>query len=204
MGINERKEREKIEMHEKILGAAMKLFVRDGWEKTSIRKIAKEIEYSPGTIYLYFKDKDQLFFDLHAKGFARFRSEFEKAGYVEDPFQRVLFIGRSYIDFGLNNPEMYDLMFIMRSPMNHLDSEKSESWHLGKGAFQILEDTVAECLANGSIRKGDAKAIAYGLWGQVHGLVSLSIRDRLKMHDVGNDREQILSAYHYMVESIKV
>lgn len=200
MGITERKEREKAEMREKILAAAMKLFVRDGWEKTSIRKIANEIEYSPGTIYLYFKDKNELFFDLHAQGFAKFRIEFEKAQFLDDPFERLKFIGRNYIHFALKNPEMYDLMFLLRSPMNHL--EKGESWHLGKGAFQILEDTVKECLEKGLIKGGDYHAVSYAMWGQVHGLVSLSIRGRMEMYE-GEDEEYIFSALDYIMDSIK-
>ena len=55
MGVADRKEREKEEMKTKILEAAKKLFLDHGFEKTSIRNIAEEIEYSPGTIYLYFK-----------------------------------------------------------------------------------------------------------------------------------------------------
>ena len=60
MGIAERKEREKMEMHDRILQAATVMFLEDGYEKTSIRNIADKIEYSPATIYLYFKDKDEL------------------------------------------------------------------------------------------------------------------------------------------------
>ena len=202
MGIAERKEREKQEMRERILSAAMKLFIRDGWEKVSIRKIAKEIEYSPGTIYLYFKDKDELFFDLHALGFQKFKAEFERSGYLDDPYQRLIYIGRGYIDFALRNPELYDLMFIMLSPMNHLEEEKADSWHLGHGAFLILEETVRQCLEQGLIKGGDYKAVSYAMWGQVHGLVSLAIRERMKMYD-GDVKEHILNAYSYIMETLK-
>ncbi|MBI2419199.1 MAG: helix-turn-helix transcriptional regulator, partial [Ignavibacteriales bacterium] len=57
MGISERKEREKSEMRELVLQTALKLFIDKGYDNVSIRKIANVIEYSPGTIYLYFKDK---------------------------------------------------------------------------------------------------------------------------------------------------
>lgn len=69
MGVADRKEREKEEMKTKILEAAKKLFLDHGFEKTSIRNIAEEIEYSPGTIYLYFKDKNELLFALHQEAF---------------------------------------------------------------------------------------------------------------------------------------
>jgi AcrR family transcriptional regulator len=53
MGIKERKAREKQNVREEILDAARTLFVKEGYEQVSIRKIAEKIEYSPGTIYLY-------------------------------------------------------------------------------------------------------------------------------------------------------
>src|SRR5712692_10648091 len=60
MGVAERKAREKEELKQEILDAARGLFVRDGYESVSMRKIAAKIEYSPGTIYTYFKDKDEI------------------------------------------------------------------------------------------------------------------------------------------------
>ncbi|MBK7338149.1 MAG: helix-turn-helix transcriptional regulator [Saprospirales bacterium] len=60
MGINERKEREKVELRGLILKGAMEVFLEEGFENTSIRRIAERVEYSPGTIYVYFKDKDEI------------------------------------------------------------------------------------------------------------------------------------------------
>ena len=65
MGINERKEREREEIRELILNAAREIFVEEGYEHTSMRKIAQKIEYSPGTIYHHFKDKSDLLLALH-------------------------------------------------------------------------------------------------------------------------------------------
>jgi len=70
MGIAERKEKQKQEMGKMILEASMKLFVEEGFENVSIRKIADLIEYSPTTVYLYFKDKNEILFNLHEMGFA--------------------------------------------------------------------------------------------------------------------------------------
>jgi AcrR family transcriptional regulator len=67
MGILERKEREKQEMRDLILNVATEMFIEEGYDKTSIRKIADKIEYSPATIYLYFKDKDEIFMPFTTK-----------------------------------------------------------------------------------------------------------------------------------------
>ncbi|MDP2160985.1 MAG: TetR/AcrR family transcriptional regulator, partial [Flavobacterium sp.] len=54
-----------------ILQAAKKLFVEQGVENTTIRKIASEIEYSVGTVYVYYKDKNDILHDLHTQGFVQ-------------------------------------------------------------------------------------------------------------------------------------
>lgn len=115
MGVIERKEREKTEMRELITAAAMKMFLEDGYAKTSIRGIADAIEYSPGTIYLYFKDKDELLYEVQADAYGRLLEVFQKEATSTDPLQKLHQLGRAYINFGLKNPELYDLMFINRS-----------------------------------------------------------------------------------------
>ena len=71
MGILERKERDRVEMRERIINVAIEMFVKEGYEKTSIRNIAEKIEYSPATIYLYYKDKDELLYDVQAQAFEK-------------------------------------------------------------------------------------------------------------------------------------
>ena len=70
MGIFDRKEREKRELRARIIEATAKILVEEGYEKTTIRKVAEAIEYSPRTIYLYFKDKDSLLMEIIEEGFA--------------------------------------------------------------------------------------------------------------------------------------
>ena len=90
MGIVERKEREKEEMRKLILEAAQKLFLETGFEKVSIRNIADAIEYSPATIYLYFKDKNELLYAIHNIGFQKMIEEFYPALSLADPFDRLV------------------------------------------------------------------------------------------------------------------
>src|SRR5438132_13269991 len=60
MGIKERQVRDREAVRRAILDAARTLFVKEGYEHVSIRKIAERIEYAPGTIYLYFHDKAEI------------------------------------------------------------------------------------------------------------------------------------------------
>ena len=67
MGVKERREREKESLRQDILDVAREMFATEGYESVSMRKIADKIEYSPTTIYLYFKDKNELFYALKYK-----------------------------------------------------------------------------------------------------------------------------------------
>src|SRR5205823_14720082 len=69
MGIKERHERDREAVQRAILDAARELFVSEGYQNVSLRKIAERIEYSPAAIYGYFRSKDDIFFALAEEGF---------------------------------------------------------------------------------------------------------------------------------------
>ena len=79
MGVKERREREKSEVRDKILDAARELFIAEGYEGVSMRKVADKIEYTPTTIYGYFEDKEDLFRQLCHEDFARLAEVFQSA-----------------------------------------------------------------------------------------------------------------------------
>src|SRR5687768_14798661 len=103
MTISARKERQKEELKAKILQAAKALFMEKGFEETSIRNIAEKIEYSPTTLYLYFKDKDEIFHALHTEGFTLLNQYFRPLIHVSDPFERLKAINKAYINFAKEN-----------------------------------------------------------------------------------------------------
>ena len=117
MGILERKEKQRDEIRKMILEASMQLFVKEGFENVSIRKIADLVEYSPTTLYIYFKDKNEILFHLCEMGFERMIASNLALVQIENPIDRLYLLGENYINFGLENPEYYDLMFIQNAPM---------------------------------------------------------------------------------------
>jgi len=177
--ITDRKLREKIEMRSSILEAAKELFAEDGFQNVSIRKIADKIEYSPATIYLYFKDKDAILFDLHNEGFRKLFEWQRDRAKIKDPVQRLSSLLQGYLSFALKEPEYYDLMFMLFTPLPKI--LKTAEWRYGRRAFRMLAKTVAECQEMGMMRGTRTEAAALGLWGAVHGVASLLIRKRASM-----------------------
>jgi AcrR family transcriptional regulator len=196
MGITERKEREREEMKERIVNTAIQMFLQEGYEQTSIRNIAEKIEYSPATIYLYYKDKDELLYDVQKQAFDKLAQVFREKVTSNDPLKRLEQIMYTYVRFGKNNPELYDLMFIIRAPMNGI--KEHEKWKNGDDAFAFHAQCVAECIEKKLIRYDDVMTAALSIWAMGHGLVSLDLRCRLKVIDM--DEEAIAATIEKSIQ----
>lgn len=195
MTITERKEREKQELKDLILSGARKLFLEKGIQQTTMRNIAEAINYSPGTIYVYFKDKNDILHAIHQEGFKQLGGQFATLFSVADPLERLKAMGRVYIRFALDNPEMYSLMFIQEAPIDFLDETCDEEWTEGKATFNVLQSTVGECVASGRFAGHNVEHLSYLVWSIVHGLCSLKVCNRIKTGILSNPDTIVDDAY---------
>lgn len=171
-GSRERREHQKAELRQHILTAAAELFLEQGYEHFSLRQVAERIGYTATTIYLYFQNKDDLLFEVVYDGWRRFSEEFLAAAQRgSDPVERLQSMGRCYVRFALDNPAVYDLMFVRRT--DFLVHENPHSGGKPADTFGVLCDTVAEAVDRGIFRSGDVVGFADAIWAAVHGVVSL-------------------------------
>ncbi len=96
----ERRERERAETRRQILEAARRMFVRQGYEGTTMRAIAAKIGYTPTAIYHHFKDKDTLVAELSALDFRALTQALQQTSSVADPLERFEKVGEAYVEFG--------------------------------------------------------------------------------------------------------
>jgi AcrR family transcriptional regulator len=169
-----RQEQEKQELRQTILSAAAGLFLEHGYERFSLRQVAERIGYSPTTIYLYFRNKEDLLFTVVEEGFVRFGKQLEAALIgVDDPWEQVGALGRAYITFGVENPAYYQMMFVQRTDFLWQSQEGESQPRLA--AFQILRQTVQRAIDANVLRAGNADDYSDLLWAVTHGIVSLAI-----------------------------
>src|SRR5580765_4851203 len=116
MGIKERQERDREAVRRSILDAARELFVTEGFQNVSIRKIAEKIEYSPAAIYGYFAGKDDIFFALAEEGFRLLcdGSRADTRG-TRTPLDQVRMRFERLYEFSREQPQYFALMFLERS-----------------------------------------------------------------------------------------
>jgi AcrR family transcriptional regulator len=178
MGVKERREREKSETRDKILDAARELFVTEGYEGVSMRRVAEKIEYSPTAIYVYFADKNELFHELCRQDFARLQQVMQSAEMPADPVERLRQIGRSYIQFGMRFPNHYVFMFMTPHLPQEPDEEDREIMgNPEEDAYAMLKWAVQEAINARCFRDEvqDAELVSQTLWASVHGVISLNI-----------------------------
>lgn len=174
MGIAERREREKDEVRRKILDAARDLFMSEGYERVTMRRIGDAIEYSPTTIYNHFKDKDDLVDALCHEEFSQLLSALDLRDRAGDPVQWIRQIGAAYARFGLENPNHYRWLFLSPKPFgeNHQPSEPARQ------SFAVLRDAVEQAIEKGAFIAGNPDTMAQVLWASLHGAVALLINFR--------------------------
>lgn len=176
MASKERRERAKENLRQEILDAARELFVTEGYANVSMRKIAEKIEYSPTTIYLYFKDKTDLLHQICEQSFANLSRELSSIEQkTENPVERLRNGMREYINFGLLNPSQYEIVFI--SPLTEGSKGGYENSN-GKIAFEVLRQSVSECVAANLLRSNNVELISQTLWAGIHGITSLLIKHK--------------------------
>jgi AcrR family transcriptional regulator len=170
-----RREHSRQQTRQAILEAATRMFEREGYEGFSLRQVAENIGYTPTTIYLYFKDKDDLLFSVCSQGFTEFHLALQTAhGNHSDPLERLQALGWAYFEFGLSHPLHYQVMFMQRSEWV-LKATNAKEDAEGSNSYMIQMSAVVEAMKAGVIRMGDPIETTNLVWSGIHGIVSLAL-----------------------------
>ena len=178
MGPASRRERERLALRAKIMDTARQLFAENGYEAVTIRSIAEAIEYSPRTIYLHFKDKENLLRQLCIEDYRAFGQNMIQYIAPEDPVERLLAQGRAYAEFAVTHPHHYCLMFMSpptaSSAASHDEKVLEVCGDPEADAYGMLVATVQEAIDQERLRPElqDAHLVAQLLWAGTHGIVS--------------------------------
>jgi AcrR family transcriptional regulator len=139
----------------------------------SIRAVAEAVGVTAPSIYLHFADKDELLVAVCEVQFRKFDDFVEEAvAGISDPLVRLTVRGKAYVQFGVEYPEHYRILFMNKTAevMARADERLS-----AVSGFGRLVENVEACLAAGVLRDDDPLLVANGLWALVHGVTSLTI-----------------------------
>jgi len=171
MGVQERRAREKQNIREEILDAARTLFVKEGYEHVSIRKIAEKIEYAPGTIYLYFRDKAEILDRICEETFSKLEQRLRAI--ATDPSEPLDGLRRgllTYVQFGVAHPNHYIVTFGQAKQL-----PQDQHPQAGERCFNILRAAVRRCIDAGQLNCEDPEEVSQALWAGIHGITTLLV-----------------------------
>ena len=156
------------------MDAAREMFVAEGYSNVSMRKIADKIGYSATTIYLYFKDKNDLLHQICEQTFARLAANIKAINRLSDnPLEKLRSGLREYIYFGLKHPSQYEIVFITPLP---IEAEAEFEGSNGKVAFDTLRTAIGECVSANLLKHNDIELLSQTLWAGIHGVTALLIQ----------------------------
>jgi len=190
-----RREEEKELRRRAILDAARRVVGRDGVEKATMGRIAREARLSRALLYFYFRDQDDLWWALVAEGLAHLRSYFreaaERAGSGLDALERI---GWAYVRLSREHPVEWELIAHKEveeiagdaggdgtptggsSGSDELRDHRALCDGLGSGIHELMASQVSRGIEDGSVRDdvGDPLTTALALWGATHGLLQIA------------------------------
>jgi AcrR family transcriptional regulator len=169
----ERQQKHKEEFKAEILEAALALFAEEGYAKFSMRRLAARIDHSPTTIYLYFRDKDDLLFHISENLYASLLVKMQQLREMPLPPHEILKAAcLHYIHYSLAHPEQYKVVFFSNPHLYGPPEEYYTRDTVSRRCWVNICDLVGVCIQSGFFRPMDCNTLATVLWSAIHGLVS--------------------------------
>jgi len=198
VGIAERREREKEQRKNDIVDAAERIFFKKGHENATMDDVANEAELSKGTLYLYFKNKEDLYLAIHLRGNKILHSLFEKAVKKEKTgIGKTRSIGEAYVEYFNKYPDYFNAMLYYESREIDFDDKDSiaiECLIEGKATLELLIESIVIGIKDGSIRSDiEPVKTAISLWGQTTGILQIA-----------SLKEKIVLAKHFSISAQEV
>lgn len=164
-------------LREALLKATLELIESEGIGAVSLRKVARAAGVSPGAPYHHFADRAALLTALSDEGFQLLATALTEAHTTAhtppDALEAML---RAYLAFAETHPAYFRLMF--RPELKQSKSESGEE--VAESAFEVVEQTVAECLTRNPALTVHKDVLALALWSLVHGLAALTLDGQLE------------------------
>jgi AcrR family transcriptional regulator len=162
------------EQRDRILACACELYLADGLEGFSMRKLARSLGVTAPALYRHFDSKEGVLHEVVREAYERFARHLYTALEGQTPLERFEMAGEGYLV----------LLFAAPDQMGW-DSMPKDLEAQACALGQFWNDRVRECIDAGILRRGDPQAIATTLWSHAHGLVTLFLRGRMRVDEAG-------------------
>jgi len=188
------------EVRQGILDRALEIIAEDGFYGMSMRKLAQGLGIAAKTIYNYFCSKEEIYLLVLTRGFERLVKEIRKSCLgIDDPFLRLRAMATTYVSFGMNNVNYYNIMFNWDVP-KYRDYQGTVMEPIAADArtkaFELIElakTTIQATEASQEASEDEIKFQALRLWSNLHGAVSLCNSHGL--HELSEHPDELVSRF---------
>ncbi len=163
---------------DQILKCACELYLREGIEGLSMRRLAGCVGCTAPALYRHYGSKEEVMQDLVGEAYRLFSQYLYRALEAGTPLERFMVAGKSYVDFALEQPALYEIIYVpveVLGVARHDSPVTSQACAIGR----FWSDRVREMIDAGYLKEGDPQAISTTLWGHAHGLISIFHRGLL-------------------------
>jgi AcrR family transcriptional regulator len=177
MSIVERKEREKEHRKEEILDAAQKVFFEKELTTATMDEIAEKAELSKGTLYLYYKSKEDMYLGVLMRGMEELHAEYKSIGLSDlSTVEKLVTLKTSYVDYFYKNRKFFRMTNFLQSPHFHKqvsDDVKQSCDAEGQKVWNIIDSVLQHGVEEGVLRP-DINPIELGviIWSNMTSLLS--------------------------------
>jgi len=203
MGISERKEREKLRRREEILDAAEKVFFSRGIENSTMDDVAEKAELSKGTLYLYFKSKEDIHWAITHRGIIDLRIHMEK---IVDPeknaIENLLIIAEAFIKFTRTKKQLANSIIFFEGCDIHrlnIDHGQLRDSFLNDSPIHLVTEFVEKGIQQDLIRDDiPVDILSHILWSQLIGVLQVTGRKK-ELFDLVNITQEELIENHFKI-----
>jgi len=155
-----------------ILACACDLYLSDGLEGFSMRKLAREVGVTAPALYRHYDGKEAVLADVVREAYHAFMAYISRALEAPSASERFFRASEGYLDFALENPRLYLIMFSGPEQLG-METLPDDIEALGCAIHQFWVDRVRECMDSGILKEGDPVQTSLTMWAHAHGMVQL-------------------------------
>ena len=206
MGIAERKERERIQRRNDIIEAAQKTFLSKGFESATMDDVADEAELSKGTLYLYFRSKEDLQFAIFMNGLDILLYKMRNNLSEQDTgYQGLLRLADTFIRFSGEHPYYFSLLIYYESSRMvglNIDQAQLQVYLKEQSPLTLVAEQVTRGIQDGSLRDDlPAEVFSATLWSQML-VVLIVLNKNADLYEIFNLRaDEILQTHLELVSN---
>jgi AcrR family transcriptional regulator len=170
------------DQHDKILACACELYLEDGLDGFSMRKLARHVGVTAPALYRHFQSREEVLAGILREAHREFTADLYRALEGRTPLERFFRAAEAYLDFALKHPRWYYLLFIAPERLG-MEALPDDIEAMGCAIHQFWVDRVRECQDAGILKPGDPVQTSLTMWAHAHGMLSLYHHGHFRMDE---------------------